>query len=126
MSAQTWARDRILIPRWTLLPEYALFVIMGVAAVVAGVPVLATVTGIGSFTWGVWTVLVGGLSIIGSFGPRFQVWEKIGTLGLMVSGAVLVAAAILAAASPFGVVFFVLVALLPTARFLSLTVRGEK
>lgn len=126
MSAQTWAKDRILLPRWALLPEYVLFFLLGLAAVIVGMPSLTTVaTAMGSVIWGAWTILGALLATIGSFSSHLHLCEKIGCLILMTGSAVSVAAAILAAASTFGIILLFFLALLPTGRFLSLTVRGE-
>lgn len=74
---EDWSRDPIHVPRWMLTLKYFAFVILGVLAVIGGIPTLNSLT-FDAFTtgWSGGLVIAAAIAAVASFQKHWEGLEK--------------------------------------------------
>lgn len=79
-----WGGDPIYIPRWVLTVKYALFAVLGVFAIILGLPTLDLTTFDGyTGIWGVWVTLTSIVAGFGSLSRTLEPYERWGSTALV-------------------------------------------
>lgn len=80
----SWADRHLVIPRWIIFVVYALFFLLGIAAIFAGVPTLDLTTPNGTtLIWGIVIAAAAAVCAVTSFRARFETVERWSALVLV-------------------------------------------